>query len=83
MKYVDLEAGDMLYNPDWHWNRIENYAGLSIGVPLRELNMTLAFQNNFQFTTIVVWNMIFKKVFGFTQNFWYAQKPKHIVSEVR
>lgn len=83
VKYVDLEAGDMLYNPDWHWHRIENYAGLSIGVPLRELNMTLAFQNNFQFTSIVVWNVFLKKVFGFTQTFWDAQTPTHIASEVR
>ena len=64
VKYVDLEAGDMLYSPDWSWHRIENYKGLSIGCPLRELNMTLTFRNNAQFTTITLWNKLYMKMFG-------------------
>jgi len=83
VKYVDLEAGDMLYNPDWHWHRIENHEGLSVGVPIRELNRTLAFSNNFQFTTITIWNVILKKVFKFQQTIWDNQTPTHIASEVR
>lgn len=50
IKYVDIEAGDMLYNPNWEWHTIHNYEGLSIGVPIRESNITLNFQNNLQYT---------------------------------
>ena len=31
LKYVDLEAGDMLLNPAWQWHTIENHEGISIG----------------------------------------------------
>lgn len=57
-RYVDLNAGDLLYNPDWQWHKVTNYDGLSIGVPIRELNFTLSFQNNPYFSSIVITNKI-------------------------
>lgn len=77
VRYVDMNPGDMIYNPDWVWHRIENYKGLSIGVPLREVNMTLAFSNNFQFSSITVWNMFLKYGLGYEQTFWDARTPTH------
>lgn len=45
-KYVDLGPGDMLYNPDFQWHAIQNYEGLSIGLPIREFNFSLTLRNN-------------------------------------
>lgn len=59
---VILEEGDMLYNPDWTWHKVTNYGGLSIGIPLRERNLTLAFQNNPYFSSIVVANVVLGKL---------------------
>jgi len=64
IREVDVAAGDLLYNPDWEWHTIKNYEGLSIGVPLREVNITLSYQNNWHFTTIVVINKFLKNTFG-------------------
>jgi len=64
VRYVDVGPGDLIYNPDWEWHYIKNYEGLSVGCPIREVNLTLAFQNNFQYTSIVLMNQFFKKVFG-------------------
>jgi hypothetical protein len=58
IRYSDIYAGDLLYNPDWEWHTIKNYEGLSIGVPIRELNMTLSFRNNFQYSSIVLINKL-------------------------
>ena len=41
---------------------IQNYEGLSIGCPIRESNLSLAFQNNFQFASIVTLNHAFAKL---------------------
>jgi len=57
----DLNPGDLLYNPDWQWHTIQNFEGLSIGVPIREVNMSLSFQNNFQYTSIVMVNKLMDK----------------------
>ena len=62
LEYVDLESGDLLYNPDWYWHTIQNYEGLSIGVPIREFNISLSFQNNYHFASIVIINKIFEKI---------------------
>jgi len=62
LRYVDLEAGDLLYNPDWEWHTIKNYEGLSVGCPIRELNISLSFRNNFQYTSIVAINKILEAV---------------------
>lgn len=61
VEYADLNPGDMLYNPDWQWHTIRNYEGLSIGVPIREVNMSLSFANNFQYTSIVTLNKLMDK----------------------
>ncbi|KAJ1410190.1 hypothetical protein B484DRAFT_455930 [Ochromonadaceae sp. CCMP2298] len=60
-QYADLIEGDMLYNPDWQWHTIRNYEGLSIGVPIREFNLSLSFQNNVQFSSIVLINKFLEK----------------------
>lgn len=61
IRYSDIYAGDLLYNPDWEWHTIKNYEGLSIGVPIREVNATLSLRNNFQYTTIVLINKFLDK----------------------
>ncbi len=47
LRYADIRAGDLLYNPDWEWHTIKNYEGLSIGCPIRELNISITFRNSF------------------------------------
>jgi len=64
LRFTDIHAGDLLYNPDWEWHTIKNYEGLSIGCPIREINMTLSFQNNAQYTGIILLNMLAEK-FGY------------------
>lgn len=65
IEYVDLYPGDLLYNPDWYWHTIYNDDGLTIGVPIREFNISLSFKNNYHFTTIVIINNILKKRLGY------------------
>lgn len=64
MRYADVGAGDLLYNPDWEWHTIKNYEGLSIASPIREFNISLSLQNNLQYTSIVLANKLAEK-FGF------------------
>ena len=45
---------------------ILDYGGLSIGVPIREKNFTLMFQNNPYFSSIILTNMAINKAFGWT-----------------
>lgn len=54
--YVDLGPGDMLYNPYWQWHTIMNHDGLSIGVPIREINLRSAVRNNALYSTIALVN---------------------------
>jgi hypothetical protein len=61
LRYADVQAGDLLYNPDWEWHTIKNYEGLAIGVPIREINVSLSFQNNFQYTSIIMLNKLMDK----------------------
>jgi hypothetical protein len=61
LRYADVQAGDLLYNPDWEWHTIKNYEGLAIGVPIREINVSLSFQNNFQYTSIILLNKLLDK----------------------
>jgi hypothetical protein len=62
LRYSDIFAGDLLYNPDWEWHTIKNYEGLAIGVPIREINLTLSFRNNFQYSAIVTLNKLTEKL---------------------
>lgn len=61
LRYADIRAGDLLYNPDWEWHTIKNYQGLVIGCPIREINVSLSFQNNFQYTSIILLNKLMDK----------------------
>lgn len=54
---VVMEEGDMIYNPDWMWHKVTNFGGLSIGVPIREKNVSLSMRNNPYFTSIVLMNI--------------------------
>jgi hypothetical protein len=56
LRYADIRTGDLLYNPDWEWHTIKNFEGLSIGVPMREVNISLSLRNNLQYTSIVLLN---------------------------
>lgn len=62
LRFTDVYAGDLLYNPDWEWHTIKNYEGLSIGCPIREFNLTLSMQNNLQYTGIILMNKLADKV---------------------
>lgn len=62
IRIADLEAGDMLYNPTWEWHAIDNFEGLSFGVPIREMNFTQLIRNNAHYTMIVVLNVFFKQI---------------------
>lgn len=64
LKTTDVSAGDLLYNPDWMWHAIRNYEGLSIGCPIREKNLTLSMQNNFQYTSMILINHFLNKLLG-------------------
>lgn len=72
IQYVDLQAGDMLYNPEWWWHRIENYDGLSIAVPFRCQNFINLFRNNFQYTSITLINILMIRVTGYSFPMWGA-----------
>lgn len=61
IRHADILAGDLLYNPDWEWHTIKNYEGLSIGCPIREVNISLSIQNNLQYTSLVLVNKLFEK----------------------
>lgn len=61
MRTAHLLPGDMLYNPDWQWHTIKNKEGLSIGVPIREANLSLSFRNNFLYTSVIVGNKLREK----------------------
>jgi hypothetical protein len=61
LRHADVGAGDLLYNPDWEWHTIQNYEGLSVGCPIREVNMSLSLQNNLLFTSIVLVNKVLER----------------------
>lgn len=58
MRYVELKAGDVLCNPDWEWHHTRNNPGLSIGVPMREVNPLYTFRNNPIYAMVVARNHI-------------------------
>jgi hypothetical protein len=62
LRYADLQSGDLLYNPDWEWHTIKNYEGLAIGIPMREVNISYSFKNNFHYSSIVAINKIMDAV---------------------
>jgi len=53
IRYVELQAGDLLYNPDWEWHHTRNNPGLSISVPMREANPYYIFRNNPLYSMVI------------------------------
>lgn len=53
LRTVDLEAGDLLFNPDWWWHRTSAHPGLSVSVPMREVFPRRVFRNNPLFTMAI------------------------------
>jgi hypothetical protein len=48
---ITLEPGDILWNAPWHWHRIRNHDGLSIGMAIRNNKVTyLNLRNNLTYT---------------------------------
>lgn len=62
VKWVDMEAGDVIYNPAWEWHAIRNLDGLSIGCPIRELYRPNNWRNNFAYTGIIGINHVFSQL---------------------
>ena len=58
IRYVELQAGDLLYNPDWEWHHTRNSPGLSIGVPMREVNLFYSMRNNPLYMAVTARNHI-------------------------
>mmetsp|Transcript_19760 Transcript_19760/g.20039 ORF Transcript_19760/g.20039 Transcript_19760/m.20039 type:complete len:222 (-) Transcript_19760:99-764(-) len=70
--YVDVRAGDMVYTPDWTWHTIKNYAGISIGAPIREFNVTLSARNNMHYSLIALINNKLDQLFGIHYGFKHS-----------
>eukprot|EP00549_Striatella_unipunctata_P015993 CAMPEP_0118698934 /NCGR_PEP_ID=MMETSP0800-20121206/15540_1 /TAXON_ID=210618 ORGANISM="Striatella unipunctata, Strain CCMP2910" /NCGR_SAMPLE_ID=MMETSP0800 /ASSEMBLY_ACC=CAM_ASM_000638 /LENGTH=396 /DNA_ID=CAMNT_0006598937 /DNA_START=52 /DNA_END=1242 /DNA_ORIENTATION=+ len=64
VKYVELEAGDMLYNPDFQLHTILNKEGLSIGVATRDFHLKRSIRNNLQLILIVAMNTFAERILG-------------------
>jgi len=58
IRHVKLEAGDLLFNPDFQWHHTRNSPGLSIGVPMREVHMYYILRNNPLYAAIILRNHI-------------------------
>ena len=48
--YGDLEAGDMIFNPEWYWHKTKLFPGPSISVPMREIYPFRNFRSSAFFT---------------------------------
>ena len=61
---VDLQPGDMVFNPDWAWHKITNHPGFTIGVPVRaamlKLPLPVVRNNNYFAFIILVSNILTK-----------------------
>jgi len=56
-KVVDLQPGDMLYNPEFYWHSIENYGeGIIMGLVSRECHVFRNFNMNPLFTSLILSN---------------------------
>jgi len=61
VRFADIEPGDLIYNPDLEWHRIENYPGFSLGVPIREFHIERSFRNNALYTSFLIVDQILGK----------------------
>lgn len=62
LETVKLEAGDLLYNPEWEWHTIRRDEGISVAVAMREFNMTNALRLNAQYTGVIAVNHFWKNI---------------------
>jgi hypothetical protein len=62
LEYADLEAGDLLYNPDLYWHTTKNYDGLTISIPVREANVTYLIKSNLHLASVIFVNLFFQKI---------------------
>merc|ERR1712071_582167 len=59
IRCVDLQPGDLLYNPDWQWHHTRNFPGLSISTPMREVHLYYSFRNNPLYMMVAARNHLF------------------------
>lgn len=57
-----LQPGDLLYNPEWEWHTVRRDEGISIGVAMREFNMTNALNLNAAYTSVIAINHFWKNI---------------------
>lgn len=62
LETVTLEAGDLLYNPEWEWHTVRKDEGISVAVAMREFNMTNALRLNTQYMGVIAVNHFLKNV---------------------
>merc|ERR1712232_1099983 len=58
IRYVDLQPGDLLYNPDFQWHHTRNSPGLSISVAMREVSLFYLVRNNPLYAMVILRNHI-------------------------
>lgn len=58
--YTDVEAGDMLFNPEWYWHRTKLYPGPTISVPMREFYPLRNIRSSLFFTTRLLLSIPFE-----------------------
>lgn len=63
-KFVHIRPGDMMYNPDWYWHKVQNNPGFTMAVVARECNFTNSFAANPAFTTMIATNHIRAGILG-------------------
>merc|ERR1740124_1395050 len=57
-----LQAGDLLYNPEWEWHTVKKDEGVSVAVAMREFNLTNALNSNAGYTSVVAINHFWKNI---------------------
>lgn len=62
LETVTLEAGDLLYNPEWEWHTIRRDEGISVAVAMREFNITNSLRLNAQYTGVIGVNHFWKNI---------------------
>ena len=65
LKYVALNPGDLLFNPEWVWHLIKKSEGVSFGVAMREFNMTLSLMSSMHYVGVTGTTHMFKNIKSF------------------
>lgn len=63
-KFVTIQPGDMMYNPDFYWHQVKNNPGFTMAVVARECNISASFAANPLFTTMIGLNHVRAAVGG-------------------